>query len=232
MNAYDYVYGSSINAYEYLMNKIHWSIGLWPPVKKSVIRILSKCKSSFMFPHLSAVCRLLNRNERSVSDFVARHKLLFVNRDRPATVQFQRLWLQTGRTTPMAVCCWLAYSSLPETQQAELMGAEARDVCLPFSCPSTHILLLQNISLCCCSYLSTVFCVCVCLLSLLFFKFIFLFCRSISTSGWRLAEQQGRGSQLITVDEKLVWTLAVVVFFYCLVLDCTGSQFLFAFVIL
>ncbi|RXN23509.1 NADH dehydrogenase [ubiquinone] iron-sulfur mitochondrial [Labeo rohita] len=27
--------------------------------------------------------------------------------------------------------------------------------------------------------------------------------RSISTSGWRLAEQQGRGSQLITVDEKL-----------------------------
>uniref|UniRef100_A0A672NSJ3 NADH dehydrogenase [ubiquinone] iron-sulfur protein 4, mitochondrial n=1 Tax=Sinocyclocheilus grahami TaxID=75366 RepID=A0A672NSJ3_SINGR len=27
--------------------------------------------------------------------------------------------------------------------------------------------------------------------------------RSISTSGWRLAEQQGQGSQLITVDEKL-----------------------------
>ncbi|KAG1937370.1 NADH dehydrogenase [ubiquinone] iron-sulfur protein 4, mitochondrial [Pimephales promelas] len=27
--------------------------------------------------------------------------------------------------------------------------------------------------------------------------------RSISTSGWRLVEQQGRGSQLITVDEKL-----------------------------
>uniref|UniRef100_A0A9J8DIK4 NADH dehydrogenase [ubiquinone] iron-sulfur protein 4, mitochondrial n=1 Tax=Cyprinus carpio carpio TaxID=630221 RepID=A0A9J8DIK4_CYPCA len=27
--------------------------------------------------------------------------------------------------------------------------------------------------------------------------------RSISTSGWRLAEQQGQGSQLITVNEKL-----------------------------
>ncbi|XP_016416577.1 NADH dehydrogenase [ubiquinone] iron-sulfur protein 4, mitochondrial-like [Sinocyclocheilus rhinocerous] len=27
--------------------------------------------------------------------------------------------------------------------------------------------------------------------------------RSICTSGWRLAEQQGQGSQLITVDEKL-----------------------------
>jgi len=54
-----------------LMNKIHWSVGLWPPVKKSVIQILSKCKRSFMFPHLSAVCCLLNWNERSVSNCIA-----------------------------------------------------------------------------------------------------------------------------------------------------------------
>uniref|UniRef100_A0A9J7YKA9 NADH dehydrogenase [ubiquinone] iron-sulfur protein 4, mitochondrial n=2 Tax=Cyprinidae TaxID=7953 RepID=A0A9J7YKA9_CYPCA len=83
------------------------------------------------------------------------------------------------------------------------MGAEERVVWLPLSCLLTHIPLLQNTLLCRCLYLTTgFFCVSACYLYY-FFKFIFLFCRSISTSGWRLAEQQGQGSQLITVDEKL-----------------------------
>lgn len=51
-------------------------------------------------------------------------------------------------------------------------------------------------------YLNSVVCaVSLLVISIIFLNFIFLFYRSVSTSGCRLAE--GQGSQLITVDEKL-----------------------------